>query len=562
MTKLLAGALLCGGSAQDVVDAVTTKIFLQDAWLYVPGQPFFIGGTAEDKFVKLKAVDAPALEYFSMEKLSDSEALIYGGFDNRGVAVGELSKILLNVTTLTASWSKMITAARKDSAKPQARGKHATAMRGTIMYMAGGIGTAGGAAGTLSGAENRPETLKDAWTLDTKTGTWTQIADLPSARESAVAGFLAMKDADDKAQNVFVVVGGNNGAQKATSDIFIYDPRVTCAKWESCAETDCVRRKSAKADLQVKQDTCTAYCVVSPESKEAERAGHSAVFSGSTVKIFGGLDSSGSLTSDTWVYEVNHLGSKAPDIAAFSRAANGSAGGWPDQCAFARKAPAYVVPKHDMRFTPGGVKVVCLTFFIINLVVAIGLGIWTFLKRNEAVIRAAQVEFLWIIILGCILSSSSILAMIQDDQGDDEGTTLNMVGVEDGRVTYSSTVALDSACMGGIWLYSVGFLLSFAALFGKVYRVQRIFNSAKRMRKVVIKMGDMIIPIAALLIVDGAILLAFQFTNPLAWIREVKTTDAMGSPLTSTGGCAGKKDSPSVWLFLGLIFFIHILVLM
>eukprot|EP00947_MAST-08B_sp_MAST-8B-sp1_P004935 g4935.t1 len=43
---------------------------------------------------------------------------------------------------------------------------------------------------------------------------------------------------------------------------------------------------------------------------------------------------------------------------------------------------------------------------------------------------------------------------------------------------------------------------------------------------------------------------------------KVKTTDAMGSPLTSTGGCAGKKDSPSVWLFLGLIFFIHILVLM
>jgi hypothetical protein len=68
--------------------------------------------------------------------------------------------------------------------------------------------------------------------------------------------------------------------------------------------------------------------------------------------------------------------------------------------------------------------------------------------------------FLVTLLVGTLLSSATIIPLVIDDQ--------NM-----------SFELADTACMASPWLYSLGFVLTFAALFAKTYRISRIFNNKK-----------------------------------------------------------------------------------
>ena len=147
--------------------------------------------------------------------------------------------------------------------------------------------------------------------------------------------------------------------------------------------------------------------------------------------------------------------------------------------------------------------------------------------------------------------------------------------------------------MAAPWLYSIGFTLTFASLFAKTYRVSMIFNN-KKMAKITITTQDLFMGMAAMLLVDGIILLVsqtkanpsyskifrltenfirtlrvlccppfvckqvWQLNDPLKFVRTIKTVDQYGSPLTSVGMCQSNGDSMP---YVAAILVWHLLVL-
>jgi len=56
------------------------------------------------------------------------------------------------------------------------------------------------------------------------------------------------------------------------------------------------------------------------------------------------------------------------------------------------------------------------------------------------------------------------------------------------------------ACNATVWPVSLGFGVTFSALFTKNYRINKIFNSSTKMRRVNVSIRDVAIPMMILLI--------------------------------------------------------------
>ena len=91
----------------------------------------------------------------------------------------------------------------------------------------------------------------------------------------------------------------------------------------------------------------------------------------------------------------------------------------------------------------------------IGMCMSMAMACWVYYYRKERVIRASQPMFLWMVCAGTLLMAASIFPFgIEDDIASNKGA--------------------DMACMSGIWLYSLGFVTAFSALFSKIWRINRV----------------------------------------------------------------------------------------
>ena len=147
--------------------------------------------------------------------------------------------------------------------------------------------------------------------------------------------------------------------------------------------------------------------------------------------------------------------------------------------------------------------------------------------------------FLFMILVGCCVSTSTIILFSQDDDGD-----------------YDK--AGDVNCMMQPFMYSLGFVFSFAALFAKITRIAKIFGN-KKLSRVTITWVDMMKPIVVLLAIDLVLLIMWSSDEDaaLSWERVAQTTDYDGNVLESTGLCTGKTP----WNYAVPILCLHFFVL-
>ena len=201
--------------------------------------------------------------------------------------------------------------------------------------------------------------------------------------------------------------------------------------------------------------------------------------------------------------------------------------------------PDFLKPDEELNLLGGGLVTVGNMLVAINYAIALTFAVITFQKRKHKVIRASQPMFLYMVLMGCCISTSTIIFFGLDDGGD-----------------YDK--ADDVNCMFQPIFYSLGFVFSFAALFAKITRIAKIFGNRK-LAKVTITWVDMMKPIVGLLLVDLIILILWMndAEAALKWERVPKTVDSMGNVLESTGLC--RSDSP--WFYGGLILGLHFFVL-
>ena len=72
----------------------------------------------------------------------------------------------------------------------------------------------------------------------------------------------------------------------------------------------------------------------------------------------------------------------------------------------------------DTNLIPVTLKVLAFVMLGINLVAIVICGVWLFWQRNSQQVRVSQPFFLGLVLLGCGISSSTIIAMAQEDEGE------------------------------------------------------------------------------------------------------------------------------------------------
>ena len=91
---------------------------------------------------------------------------------------------------------------------------------------------------------------------------------------------------------------------------------------------------------------------------------------------------------------------------------------------------------------------------------SISMAFWVWRNTEERVIRASQRIFLWMICAGTLVM----------------GSTIFLIGLED---DIAPTFVVSASCMTSVWLYSFGFVLTYSALFSKMWRINKVSTPMK-----------------------------------------------------------------------------------
>lgn len=159
-------------------------------------------------------------------------------------------------------------------------------------------------------------------------------------------------------------------------------------------------------------------------------------------------------------------------------------------------------------------------------------GGWTFYHRNKAVIKKSQPIFLLMICVGTFLMGSAIIPLSIDD-------------------SIATPEACTKACMAAPWLFCVGFTTAFAAVFSKIWRLNRLLASSKAFRRTKLEVKDVLAPFVILLTLNIIFLLVWTFVDPMYWQRMPMIGSDDG--LSSFGVCYIGRTGVSVAMICCLV---------
>ena len=169
-------------------------------------------------------------------------------------------------------------------------------------------------------------------------------------------------------------------------------------------------------------------------------------------------------------------------------------------------------------------------FAIIACATLYGMG-WTLVHRRTIVVHTAQPVFLILLSLGVLILSASLVPLSFDDQGVAHDSWAD------------ENLGATMLCMSLPWMAVTGFTLIVASLISKAWRFDYMFRHEER----VYFLGPLpkyffLGPLAALLIANWAILLAWTLADPLVYVRlEQEGTDYWNRVLETHGACRSRS---------------------
>jgi len=104
----------------------------------------------------------------------------------------------------------------------------------------------------------------------------------------------------------------------------------------------------------------------------------------------------------------------------------------------------------EQNYLEQGVRITGFAIMGCVLLMALVSASWVYCYRNDRVLRASQVPFLYLLCLGSALEAVAILPMSFDES------------------YWWSESQLSKACMAIPWLFCLGYIVTYSALFGKV----------------------------------------------------------------------------------------------
>ena len=122
---------------------------------------------------------------------------------------------------------------------------------------------------------------------------------------------------------------------------------------------------------------------------------------------------------------------------------------------------------------------------------------WIFKHRKENLVKVSQIEFLVLICVGAIISSSTIIALsFQAGSGED-------------------ATAASKGCVAAPFLYTIGWVLMYSSLTAKTFRLYKVMKSHKQGEAETVTFWSMFQIVLFALSVDMAIVISWTIKNPL-----------------------------------------------
>jgi len=150
-------------------------------------------------------------------------------------------------------------------------------------------------------------------------------------------------------------------------------------------------------------------------------------------------------------------------------------------------------------------KVISYIMLVVNWSMILGCGVWLFRNRSTQQVRAIQGNLLSLVLLGCGISSSTIIALAQEYDVDGPA----------------------SACMVIPWLYSMGFCITYGGLIANMHRIYGIFNNNSTVLRTVSSstsagnnFNETLGVVSLIVLVDVLILIWWSIMSPLEWKHQ------------------------------------------
>ncbi|UJR15409.1 hypothetical protein I4U23_002356 [Adineta vaga] len=174
-----------------------------------------------------------------------------------------------------------------------------------------------------------------------------------------------------------------------------------------------------------------------------------------------------------------------------------------------------------------------------GICLALGFFVFNIIFRTHRFIRMSSPQINNLIIAGCILSYISVLLM---------GIDSSLLGIR------NSEAAMNFICAARIWTLSIGFTISFGAIFSKTWRVHTIFTNVNASKRA-IKDYRLFIFVGILFALDTILLASWQILDPLKIIHhssQIQTKDEDIVILWNYEECLSKRRS--LWFTMQSIY--------
>uniref|UniRef100_A0A7S4K3F0 G-protein coupled receptors family 3 profile domain-containing protein n=1 Tax=Odontella aurita TaxID=265563 RepID=A0A7S4K3F0_9STRA len=173
---------------------------------------------------------------------------------------------------------------------------------------------------------------------------------------------------------------------------------------------------------------------------------------------------------------------------------------------------------------------------------------WTYWHHERRVIKASQPIFLYILASGALLMGMAIIPL-----GMQEGPSAGQAELD-----AATQASLDAACGAIPWLITVGFSLTFSALFAKEIRIAKLMLK-KDMRRMQVSAAHVMKPALVLVGLNAIIMAVWTGVAPFSYKRlnTEGIVDKYGRPTQSIGMCVlppdPNGDPNGVW-WVGVMF--------
>jgi ABC-type sugar transport system substrate-binding protein len=185
----------------------------------------------------------------------------------------------------------------------------------------------------------------------------------------------------------------------------------------------------------------------------------------------------------------------------------------------------------------GSLRYMGFGFFGVISLLSIGFGAWTYSKREIRVVVASQPMFLFMLLFGVLLCSSSLIPLSLDDTDP----------AFDGETA-------DRACMSVPWLSSIGFTIMFSALYSKTWRINKIFHNPFPSARMKVTLRDLYLPLFCLLSANVINLTIWTVIAPIRYDRLPNGgTDGWNRVISTYGACKSGSSSIPFMIVLGVI---------